>query len=698
MTAPHLYAPLNAAKNEIRLLSIQPPTDDSGLLHCRLSVVSLDDYSDAYAAHLAAEGVVSKPRRKDVTSWIARSKKGDGASPETSSGPCRFSWGDYATISYVWGSEAQRKTIVVNGQHVSVTENLEVALRAVAGTGAYASDSKLWVDALCINQADDGERAAQVAKMRDIYSNALSVVAWLGKAHDYSDEAFDLLERLAGLAEASKTAPFGEFGLPSGLFFGYYFSGLNELMRRTYWSRLWVVQELVLGASAVLLRCGERSIDWDTFCAGITVLYRPDLWHIKDELLVNEVHRHGSDGTGRRKQWSTSQLHLVKRELLVLSRYEEQGAGRLGFRRLLDIAGSSDCRDTRDKVFALLGMMEPKVADRLVQDYSIPTPELFASVAKEFITHLNSLEPLREGNPWGQTGAPSWAADWTWNGRSRYSGVETPLWGHRHLEDALEVPPEKVYNAAGGRPAEFSFPNDRLLKCKGVVVGSITGLGARSRGYWRWIPRSIQQCPSWRSVYGGHRETSEALWQTLLLGRMSGGAPAEPRHAAILSLPKSFEEAALPQFLERRWAWMASQSGYYFRWEEWREANDGFLLGDTPLGDFFSDKILEGTEEQDYSDVYAAFRRTSQDRRFMLTSKGYMGWAPENTRGREPNQARPGDLICIVFGCSTPLVIRPCLGDDAFLVIGEAYVQGLMEGQALERDSVDLDHVEFTFT
>lgn len=39
----------------------------------------------------------------------------------------------------------------------------------------------LWVDAICIDQSNDEERASQVSRMGRIYSSASETVAWLGK-------------------------------------------------------------------------------------------------------------------------------------------------------------------------------------------------------------------------------------------------------------------------------------------------------------------------------------------------------------------------------------------------------------------------------------------------------------------------------------------------------------------------------------
>ena len=65
----------------------------------------------------------------------------------------------------------------------------------------------------------------------------------------------------------------------------------------------------------------------------------------------------------------------------------------------------------------------------------------------------------------------------------------------------------------------------------------------------------------------------------------------------------------------------------------------------------------------------------------MLTKRGFVGWAPDNMYGKPQDQTRVGDVICVVFGCSVPLVVRPL--EERWQVVGEAYVQGFMDGEAL---------------
>jgi hypothetical protein len=62
--------------------------------------------------------------------------------------------------------------------------------------------------------------------------------------------------------------------------------------------------------------------------------------------------------------WQTDSIHLVHIDidLRPLSCFDEEGTNRIGFRRLLDIANSAYCRDVRDKIFALVGMMNSAVS------------------------------------------------------------------------------------------------------------------------------------------------------------------------------------------------------------------------------------------------------------------------------------------------------------------------------------------------
>ena len=57
-----------------------------------------------------------------------------------------------------------------------------------------------------------------------------------------------------------------------------------------------------------------------------------------------------------------------------------------------------------------------------------------------------------------------------------------------------------------------------------------------------------------------------------------------------------------------------------------------------------------------------------------VTADGYLG--------RVPRGSEVGDKICILFGGSVPFVLRDT-GDGHFIFIGECYIHGIMDGEAI---------------
>ncbi|GAB1316392.1 hypothetical protein MFIFM68171_06602 [Madurella fahalii] len=678
------YSPLDRAADEIRLVTITSSLP-SRRLQCGLEKVSLKQFRSEYSAFVLSNGLSGESPRQVKSHWATRSGASQpddrflGSVPEPDH--YRFQWGDFAALSYVWGDESMRRDIILNDKVVSITANLERALRVLARDGVFGGRYKLWIDAICINQADDQERAHQVQKMREIYSGAWAVISWIGSSRsgaliNYAFRFLRILASLEGNQRRLENFHTGS-GEPSK---GTYLCALNDLMKQMYWFRLWIIQEIVMGASSTVLRFGNEMIDWNTFCKGIAVLYYGSNWHLKNFELERELL---SRGIRHGLVWQSYSIHLVHIDLRQLTRSEEERTmKRIGFRRLLDISNSADCRDVRDKVFALAGMMDPAVAADIMEAYNFEPTRLFAAVSRAFITRMNSLDPLRQGNPWGRVGAPSWAADWTWNGRIRFSRPEYNMVAPPWDPSEPEPDPDLTYRAHGGIPASYVFLDDwKLLECEGFIFDEVLGLGAPEQGFFEWDTQRIVPCPSWRSAYGDFEATGRALWSTLLLSVAARGERTQQRHAALLNLPSSFW-TALPQFTAKGWDWLAGQHHYYFKWNLWRGAHDNFMLGETRLGDFFTDTIPEDAEEITYIEVYCGSQRAVMQRRFMLTKNGYFGWGPDNPFDDDPSkELRVGDKIAILFGCSTPLVIRP--RDDKFEVVGEGYVQGFMDGEAL---------------
>ena len=185
----------------------------------------------------------------------------------------------YSALSYVWGDPNVTKDILVNGKPFAATTNLVAALEVLSNVPK--ASSYVWIDAICINQADMSERNHQVQKMVSIYKNAVKVLAWLGPEQNHSTEVIAIMKHIvkeielspdAGVVEVfEKPAPdhllkargletSGEtllsFALPRK-------EDIPHLLsQRDFWKRIWILQELVL-ARRVTFMCGYATF-WET--------------------------------------------------------------------------------------------------------------------------------------------------------------------------------------------------------------------------------------------------------------------------------------------------------------------------------------------------------------------------------------------------------------------------------------------------
>ena len=91
----------------------------------------------------------------------------------------------YTALSYHWSTEISMHSISLHGHNFLIPQNLAAALRHLrhkTGDGTIS----MWVDFLCINQADVSEKSLQIVRMRTIYERAARVLCWLGDEDDQS--------------------------------------------------------------------------------------------------------------------------------------------------------------------------------------------------------------------------------------------------------------------------------------------------------------------------------------------------------------------------------------------------------------------------------------------------------------------------------------------------------------------------------
>ncbi|KAK8036107.1 HET-domain-containing protein [Apiospora rasikravindrae] len=166
----------------------------------------------------------------------------------------------YDALSYTWAGDPSDPSfnagvaqITMNGEKVSVTGNLLSALRHLR---SRSQDRMLWIDALCIDQANDEEKEQQVGQMRLVYQHADNVLIWLELGSDGTDSLMYSDRRLA--------------------------AGLSVLLARPWFQRVWVLQEVACARVATVV-CGVHSVSTRTF------VMLPSVWRLEVDPHVRAV-------------------------------------------------------------------------------------------------------------------------------------------------------------------------------------------------------------------------------------------------------------------------------------------------------------------------------------------------------------------------------------------------------------------------
>ncbi|KAJ9611434.1 hypothetical protein H2200_004618 [Cladophialophora chaetospira] len=160
----------------------------------------------------------------------------------------------YEALSYAWGDPDAKECINILDDKracrtLQVTSNLELALRHLRHDGETRC---LWVDAICINQNDKSEKSEQVPIMGQIYSRASNLCIWLGEENSTSRLAFEHINLVLNLQNFEQTVHEK---------YADAWAALSDLMKREWFSRRWVVQEIAYAQKASV-HCGKQQIDW----------------------------------------------------------------------------------------------------------------------------------------------------------------------------------------------------------------------------------------------------------------------------------------------------------------------------------------------------------------------------------------------------------------------------------------------------
>lgn len=90
------------------------------------------------------------------------------------------------------------------------------------------------------------------------------------------------------------------------------------------------------------------------------------------------------------------------------------------------------------------------------------------------------------------------------------------------------------------------------------------------------------------------------------------------------------------------------------------------------------DLDVESYRINEHVSIEACMGRTTINRRFCLTLKGCIGCI-----GWVPLAARTGDIVSLMRGSPVPVIIRPVQRENSYLMIGQCYIHGIMDGEAV---------------
>lgn len=324
---------------------------------------------------------------------------------------------DYDTVSYVWGGEVGDSTLC-KPVYVGRFWDVILATRNCSALLHYLRCRRvprvIWVDAICINQADNAEKPAQISRMGDIYANCERVVAFFGEdlisqpiartfrarinyrtlvstneaSSDEQDESANEQDKTAKvLATFADTAHITQ----------------DQLLERRYLTRIWIVQELLLSNKAIF-----PLGDSDIICTR--------------EEAMSLVLRTNQGQPARSAAAGQSLSHLFE--------------------------ATSHCHasDPRDRVYGLLGLFKAKdISQQLVANYSLPWRDCWVGATAYMLLIEGNLILLAHAVGCdGPTNLPSWVPDIE-NARSWFVDkskfFEKMLWSSKHGILDIRAPP-----------------------------------------------------------------------------------------------------------------------------------------------------------------------------------------------------------------------------------------------------------------
>lgn len=273
---------------------------------------------------------------------------------------------EYIALSYFWGEARTDKDIhpiSVEGKQFWIRTCLWNFFRTAR---KFALKSPIYIDAICLDQQNPKERGHQVQLMEKVYRFADQTHIWLDCPPKQQSKNLKALERDLKL------------GITHDSWHTRSFMGLSYLCSTSYWRRLWVVQEILL-SKAVEIHCGPFTFSWDALVARTITALPNSIARVDEKLTWWDAWSFTQPEDYSCQLEQDKQIihgwQFALRLFHCRQRWPSKPAGGalqtpdLPFHEAISAFQLQQCREQRDKIFALIGLLDHEGKSMITPNY-----------------------------------------------------------------------------------------------------------------------------------------------------------------------------------------------------------------------------------------------------------------------------------------------------------------------------------------